>query len=59
MRIVIGRWGCANDRDKVVNSFKKRGADQVVFSLAEGRDYLQRLIPLVAADGKASVLSVA
>jgi hypothetical protein len=57
VRIVIGRWGCTNDRDKVINSFKKRGADQVVFSLVEGRDYLQRLTPLVATDEKASALS--
>lgn len=59
LRIVVGRWGCANEREKIIGSFKKRGTDQVVFSLVEGRDYLTRLMPLFAVEEKASALSIA
>jgi hypothetical protein len=59
LRIVVGRWGCANDREKIIGSFKKRGTDQVVLSLAEDRDYLTRLMPIVPANERTSTLSVA
>ncbi len=55
LRIVVARWGSDGDREKIIGSFKKRGTDQVVFSLGEGRDYLAKLMPLVQSDDKPSL----
>ena len=51
VRIVVGRWGFRGDRDKMVADLRACGADQVITTLDDARDILQRIVPLPAADG--------
>ncbi len=46
LRIVVGRWGYAGDRERLTASLKARGADQVVTSLQEALDAIDRIQPL-------------
>jgi hypothetical protein len=46
LRIVVGRWGYTGDRDRLTASLKARGADQVVTTLQEALDAIERIQPL-------------
>ncbi len=46
MRILIGYWGQLENREQLTTALRGRGADQLVTSLAEARDALQRITPL-------------
>lgn len=46
LHIIVGRWGFTGDRERAIAGLKRRGADQVVTSLAEARSLLERLVPL-------------
>jgi predicted PurR-regulated permease PerM len=59
LRIVVGRWGYPKDREKMVQTLKKRGADQVVTKLVEARDQLQRITPLVQSSARLTELPAA
>ena len=43
LRIVIGRWGYAGDRDKMAAGHRARGATQVACRLDEAVEALQRM----------------
>jgi hypothetical protein len=49
LRILIGRWDYHGDRSRTTVALKHRGASEVVTSLQEARDYLQRVQPLAGA----------
>lgn len=46
IEIIVGRWGQTGGLDKLAQNLKARGADQVVTSLVDARDALQRLTHL-------------
>ena len=46
LRIVVGRWGYTGDRDRLTASLKARGADQVVTTLQEALDVIDRIQPM-------------
>ena len=46
LRIVVGRWGYTGDRDRLTASLKARGADQVVTTLQEALDVIDRIQPI-------------
>jgi predicted PurR-regulated permease PerM len=46
LRIVVGRWGYSGDRDRLAASLKARGADQVVTTLQEALDVIDRIQPM-------------
>ncbi len=54
LRIIVGRWGYQGDRERMVQGLKRRGADQVVTTLAEARDLLVRLQVVGATSREAS-----
>lgn len=43
LRIVVGRWGFNGDRVKLTAMLKNRGADQVVTTISEATDLLERV----------------
>jgi hypothetical protein len=49
LRIIVGRWGHQGDRERMADSLKRCGADQVVATLAEAGDLLVRLQAASAA----------
>jgi hypothetical protein len=48
LKIAVGRWGLKNPQDQNREQLQAAGADYVAFSLAESRNQLQSLVPLVA-----------
>lgn len=45
LRILVGRWGYPDDSAKMTAGLEKRGASQVVTSLAGAVDALERILP--------------
>ncbi len=46
LRILVGYWGPLENRDQLASSLRDRGADQLVTTLAEARDAMQRIMPI-------------
>lgn len=49
LRIFVGRWGFHGDKERMIASLKARGASEVVLTMQEACDLLQRVQPLQAA----------
>lgn len=46
LRIIVAYWGYRGDRERLSESFRARGADQLVTTLAEARDVIERIQPI-------------